>query len=314
MSKKPAVSISAAEGAAPVAPTTPAKAPKPVVLNGHTLAGELRGGEFTHVALSSLSCFKSTLCAFLAEFLDAAGHDVVCYDMDPGNHTLARRTGLSVEVFETLAQSDSTTGESSGIDQSLMDPVIQQILEQDGDAVVDPGAASFFAFAQYLMRSRVSEMLMAFGKPMVAHVPIIGGPRQDDTVQRLVDLGAQLSEVPIVVWVCDKDGRPDFGGKALTETQAFQSVADHVEGVVHIPRLNELELPPFLDMLERGETLAQAQARWFDGFERDGKRVRDIMKAQRLLFFRRRLWQQLNLIFGEDVQVADLRPGKKGAA
>ncbi|MDO1509490.1 MULTISPECIES: hypothetical protein [unclassified Neisseria] len=114
---------------------------------------------------------KSLTAALLAQYLKAAANEeipVYCFDTDPVNQTFSRFTALQTEMIKIMTADNI-------IDTRRFDSLIEKMIEADGMAVVDNGAATFVPLMSYMAENHMDELLKESGVRMILHVPIMGG-------------------------------------------------------------------------------------------------------------------------------------------
>lgn len=98
---------------------------------------------------------KSFTAMIIAQYLAAEAKNevpVVCFDTDPVNQTFSRYASLKPEIINILT-ADNT------IDTRMFDGLIEKLIETDGIAVVDNGAATFVPLMSYMAENHVDELL-----------------------------------------------------------------------------------------------------------------------------------------------------------
>ena len=126
---------------------------------------------------------KSLIAAIQASYLKerAANCKLYCYDTDPVNPTFSRHKALNVEVVKILTANNN-------IDSRNFDGLIEQLIENDGVAVVDNGAATFVPLMSYMAENQVPELLHESGVRLIVHVPMNGGQALEAAFRALSDV------------------------------------------------------------------------------------------------------------------------------
>jgi len=114
-------------------------------------------------------------------------------------------------------------------------------LDDDTEAVVDNGAASFIPICDYLLKNQAIEFLEAEGHRVFVHTVITGGPALLDTLSGFGSMVSQFQTgTKIVLWANPFFGEIDYEGKPFKELKVIQKHAGSLSGIVHIPKQNGL--------------------------------------------------------------------------
>ena len=226
---------------------------------------------------------KSFTAAMLAQYLKAAANEeipVYCFDTDPVNQTFSRFAALQPEVVKIMTADNI-------IDTRRFDGLIENMIEADGIAVVDNGAATFVPLMSYMAENHVDELLKERGVRMILHVPVMGGQALRDCIFGLQQtLGAIDAEV--VVWSNEFNGdvkSPE--GKIFTDLPVYKDNKAKIIGIVHIPRRNPDTFGKDIQTMTAANlTFAEADASPDFG----------IMTRQRLRTVKRDLFAQLEIL------------------
>ncbi len=124
---------------------------------------------------------KSLVASFLAQYLTSSTQNtpVHCFDTDPVNPTFSRYKALNVSVVNIL-------NSNNNIDSRNFDGLIEQLVEDEGIAVVDNGAATFVPLMSYMAENSVDALLAENGVTLYIHSVIAGGQAQKDCLERWV--------------------------------------------------------------------------------------------------------------------------------
>ena len=173
---------------------------------------------------------KSFIASLLAQFIAQNEPEVHFYDTDPVNTTFSKYKKLNVEVVNILTEHQS-------IDASRFDGLIEQIIEKDGVAVIDNGAATFIPLMQYLRENGVVELLKDSGVDVYVHVPVTAGQASRDT---LVGLHTVLKDLKtsVIVWLNNYWGMVELDGKAFQDWKIYQDNINQVVGVIQLENWN----------------------------------------------------------------------------
>ena len=145
---------------------------------------------------------KSFVAAIFAQYVRDRGLELVCYDTDPNNKTLASIKSLKAKEIDLMR--------GTRIGEDLIDPMMSEILgAPESTVLVDTGASNFLTTFAYLADNGVIDLLRDAGRPVFIHVPIVGGQDEKDTLEGLAKLAVAFerdSGVGFVVWENDLRG------------------------------------------------------------------------------------------------------------
>lgn len=145
---------------------------------------------------------KSVAASWLAQSLYGRGHALTVVDADPNNDSLSRFKALSAERFRILNDDDE-------FDVQAMDMFVDRMMESPNDFIIDCGASGFIALASYLKRESVIDFIAESGKNVCVHTFVVGGDRQDKTIELAKAFLDQMpTEVQLVLWINPKFGKP----------------------------------------------------------------------------------------------------------
>ena len=137
---------------------------------------------------------------------------------------------LNVEVVKILTANNN-------IDSRNFDGLIEQLIENDGVAVVDNGAATFVPLMSYMAENQVPELLHESGVRLIVHVPMNGGQALEDCMTGLAQT-LRAIDADVVVWLNDFKGEVKDGNKAFQDFKIYKEGQHRIIGVVHIPNRN----------------------------------------------------------------------------
>lgn len=176
---------------------------------------------------------KSLTAMFLAQYLKAkaANMSVYCFDTDPVNQTFSRFEALQPEIVNILTSDNN-------IDTRNFDGLIEKLLEGDGIAVVDNGAATFVPLMSYIAENHVDELLEENGVRLILHVPIMGGQALEDCAVGLAQT-ARFIDAEIVVWLNEHNGAIELAdGKGFTDLPVYTANKSKIIGIINIVHRN----------------------------------------------------------------------------
>ncbi|GAB3552116.1 hypothetical protein GCM10027343_37240 [Noviherbaspirillum agri] len=171
---------------------------------------------------------KSLIAAFLTQYLQSKNESVYCADTDPVNQTFSRYAAFGADPIAIL-------NNESQIDSRKFDRLIEKLLEHNGHAVIDNGAATFVPLSAYLSDSGIMPALADAGKKVIIHSVLTGGQGLNDT---LIGLNALLrtQEAAIVVWENEFFGKVLKNDKTFVESELFQKYKSRILGVVKVEK------------------------------------------------------------------------------
>ncbi|WP_434779056.1 conjugal transfer protein TraL [Neisseria sp. Ec49-e6-T10] len=172
---------------------------------------------------------KSLVASFIAQYLRATNQDtpVHCFDTDPVNPTFSRYKALDVSVVNIL-------NNNNNIDSRNFDGLIEQLVEAEGIAVVDNGAATFVPLMSYMAENSVDALLADSEVELYIHSVIAGGQAQKDCLDGLFKTVKGI-QAHVVVWLNHHFGQIEESGKSFSE---FKFVKDHRDKIIKTVELH----------------------------------------------------------------------------
>jgi len=226
---------------------------------------------------------KSVIAALLAQYMQENGNNPLCIDTDPSNATLFGYKGLDVKHLQVM--------NGDNIDSRKFDEMVEIIAASDRDIIIDNGASSFIALANYLISTDIPALLKDMGHEVIIHTIITGGQALLDTVGGFSKLVSQFpDEVKFVVWLNLFWGEIKQDGKVFKEFKAYRNNEHRISAVIEIPEMDSNFGRDFSDMLTAKLTFA-------DALKKENMRV---VTRQRLTMIRRDLFGR----FGQLAEVA----------
>lgn len=175
---------------------------------------------------------KSFVSLMLAQYIKQHDPNVLCIDTDPVNATFSSFPGLRVHSIALI--------EDNVINERHFDEMMEQIVNADGNVVVDNGAASFVPLSSYLIDNEAFDVIRNAGKHVIVHSVIAGGLAQDNTISDFRALASQLpSGVDMVVWLNEHFGPIEADGKGFREMKAYLDNEHRVTAVIEVPKRTE---------------------------------------------------------------------------
>ena len=223
---------------------------------------------------------KSTIASLLGDYLKTkASEQLHCFDTDPVNPTFSRYAALEPGIVKILT-------DANNIDARFFDGLIERLVNDEGIAVIDNGAATFVPLMSYMAENEVPAFLAENGIRMIIHVPLAGGQSLQDCMTGLSQI-LNSNSAEIVVWLNDFQGVIEKDGKGFTDFKVYQANQDRIIGIVHIPNRNPDTFGADIkEMTTKNLTLTEAQNS--GGF--------GLMPRQRLRTVQRDLYSQLDKI------------------
>lgn len=154
-----------------------------------------------------------------------------CYDTDQENATFSRYKGLDAKHVPVMT--DSRT-----IEPKRFDGLIIDILESEGNCVIDNGANTFSPLMAYLLENDVFALLQESERKVYIHTIVGGGDTLHDTASGFVST-AKATKVPLVLWENQHFGLLQAAsGKQFIESQSYNDHASRVKGRIVLTQRN----------------------------------------------------------------------------
>jgi len=173
---------------------------------------------------------KSLIAVTLAQYLIGLERPLNCVDLDPTSPTFKQFSALMVEHINIA------DGECN-IDPTRFDLLMEKILSSETDWVIDTGAPTFLPLVNYLAENEVFRFLVASGRRVVIHSPLVGGVAMGETVSGLKAI-LQMSDCPVVVWENEYFGPVEMNGKRFVQTSGYDQFKTRVLGLVLLEKKN----------------------------------------------------------------------------
>lgn len=175
---------------------------------------------------------KTLVSTILAQWLKAKGDTPLrCYDTDQENTTFSRYKALDVKHIPVMT-------EARTIDPKRFDALMIDILEEDGNCVIDNGANTFSPLLAYLIENDCFNLLQESGRKVYIHTIVGGGDTLHDTAMGFVST-AKSTHVPLVLWENEHFGLlQSASGKAFIESQTYADNSSRVRGRVVLAQRN----------------------------------------------------------------------------
>lgn len=175
---------------------------------------------------------KSMIAVMLYQALQHFDREVLAFDTDPVNATLASFKGFNVTLVDVM--------KDGNIDPRKFDTLLGALVAvpQEAHAIVDNGASSFIALGAYLEQNDVLHLLEENGHRVFFHSVITGGQALGDTLNGLARLCIAFPQSPIVVWLNPFFGEIAAEGKTFEQFTIYQENAQQFHALMPLPKGN----------------------------------------------------------------------------
>ena len=175
---------------------------------------------------------KTFVSSIIAQWMKNKNPEFLrCYDTDQENTTFSRYKAMNVKHVAVMT--DSRT-----IDPKRFDALMLDILESDGNCVIDNGANTFSPLMAYLIENACFELLRESNRTVYIHSIVGGGDTLHDTASgfhfnRHVDAGSvDLVGKRILRLAANAERQGVF------DSQSFNDHSDKVKGRVKLAQRN----------------------------------------------------------------------------
>lgn len=171
---------------------------------------------------------KTLVSTILAQWVKTKAPDALrCYDTDQENTTFSRYKALDVQHIAVMTAART-------IEPKRFDALMMDILESDGNCVIDNGANTFSPLMAYLIDNACFDLLRESGRRVFIHSIVGGGDILHDTASGFATT-AQKTNAPIILWENEHFGLLQTpSGRQFTESQTYTEHADKVRGHVKL--------------------------------------------------------------------------------
>jgi hypothetical protein len=175
---------------------------------------------------------KTLVSTILAQWIKPKDEaELRCYDTDQENPTFSRYKAMNVRHVPVLT--DART-----IDPKRFDALMIELLEAEGNCVVDNGANSFTPLMAYLLENDAFALLNESGKHVYIHTIVGGGDILHDTATGFVST-AKATSTPLVLWENQHFGLlQSASGLQFSESQSYNEHAARIRGRVVLSQRN----------------------------------------------------------------------------
>jgi hypothetical protein len=177
--------------------------------------------------------------------------------------------------------------ESRTIDPKRFDSLMIDILEENGNCVVDNGANTFSPLLAYLIENDCFNLLQESGRQVYIHTIVGGGDTLHDTAMGFVST-AKSTSVPLVLWENEHFGLlQSASGKAFIESQTYSENSTRVRGRVVLTQRNADTFGADVKKMNTAR-LTLDEVKGSDKF--------NVMEKQRVKVVFRDLYEQLDVV------------------
>lgn len=175
---------------------------------------------------------KTLVSTLLAQWIAARDETPLrCYDTDQENATFSRYKAMNVKHVPVMT--DART-----IDPKRFDALMIDMLEEEGNCVVDNGANTFSPLMGYLIENDCFALLQESGRKVYIHTIVGGGDTLHDTATGFAAT-AKSTTVPLVLWQNEHFGLlQSASGKLFVESSTYHDNAARLRGSVTLSARN----------------------------------------------------------------------------
>lgn len=175
---------------------------------------------------------KTLVSTILAQWVQTKASDALrCYDTDQENSTFSRYKALNVKHIPVMTTSRT-------IEPKRFDALMMDLLEADGNCVIDNGANTFSPLMSYLIDNACFDLLRESGRRVYIHSIVGGGDTLYDTASGFAAT-AQKTNAPIVLWENEHFGLLQApSGKLFVESPTYTEHASKVKGRIKLSERN----------------------------------------------------------------------------
>ena len=234
---------------------------------------------------------KSFIATLLAQYLTDNKKDVHCYDTDPVNPTFSRYKELNVNLVPILT-------EHKTINTSNFDSFVEELIEKDGIAVVDNGAATFVPLLGYISEINLLDVFQDSNVQAYIHVPLVGGQAFNETLSGFTQICSLGKNFKVVAWLNEFQGDIEQTNKKFKDFKIVQHNASKILGQVTLPSRNPDTFGKDIRrMTEESVTFAEILK----------SKNYTLIPKQRLKQVRDNVYEQLNALFPPTPTVYELK-------
>ncbi len=224
---------------------------------------------------------KTLVSTILAQWIAAKDEvPLRCYDTDQENATFSRYKAMDVKHVPVMT-------DTRNIDPKRFDALMIDLLETEGNCVIDNGANTFSPLMGYLIENDAFALLQESGRKVYIHSIVGGGDTLHDTASGFVST-AKATTVPLVLWENEHFGLlQSAAGKLFTESQTYADNAARVVGRIVLAQRNADTFGADIKKMNTARMTAD-EVKQSDKF--------NIMEKQRIKVVFRDLFEQLDKV------------------
>lgn len=176
---------------------------------------------------------KSMVAVLLYQALEHFEKEVLAYDTDPVNTTLASFREFNVTALNIM--------KDGNINARMFDALLEYLANapEGSHVIVDNGASSFLALGRYMEESEVLPILTEAGHAVFFHSIVAGGQAIGDTLKGLARLAVNFPESPLVVWLNPYFGEIALDGQEFEEFQIYKKYSPQFHALIRLPEGNK---------------------------------------------------------------------------
>ena len=223
---------------------------------------------------------KTLISSLLAQYFQENSLPLQCLNTDSVNNSFQKFKSLNVQSVDIL--------KNQMVEPSEFDQVVEKIINTNDHFVIDNGASSFVPIAEYLAENEIIGLLNAQGKTVYFHIPITGGPAQEETLTGFNGLLTEFDDnANFIIWENRHFGEVVHDGLPLKELPIYKKFQDRIDAVISFGERKPQFTLDFEKMAKASLTFDEA-IKSKDFF---------IMSKQRLTMMRRDLFVQIKSAF-----------------
>ncbi len=173
---------------------------------------------------------KTLVSTLLAQWIGGKDDTPLrCYDTDQENATFSRYKAMQVKHVPVMT-------DARNIDPKRFDALMIDILDTDGNCVIDNGANTFSPLMGYLLENDCFSLLEESGRKVYIHTIVGGGDTLHDTATGFV---ATAQATKLVLWQNEHFGLlQSASGKQFIESQSYADNRARVKGSITLSQRN----------------------------------------------------------------------------
>lgn len=209
------------------------------------LNGAVKSGDVHVMFTAKGGVGKTHISSLIGQYSQSVGKPVNIIDLDQSNPMLARIPELNAEEVSLLTE--------GAFDDAKLDALVRKIGASEEPFLMDFGASTYQFAWKYFMDNGISETFLEWGKRLVYHAVVTGGPELPYTLASFEEVARVASKKQVVVWINPIKGPVASEGKSFTEMSVFLRNKEKVLAVGLLPTVDRALSSEFerLALLER---------------------------------------------------------------